>query len=147
MKMTLVPNGQVAQLIPALWPYLATSEEWTHGRAKVDDILRFILTGQMQLWVGHEDNEIYGHVITEVKAYPRCKMLVIQYCAGEATHMQYVEDQMYDLLDRFAKDAGCAGIEFVGRPGWRKSAGSHGYTVQSVTYQKFFKGAENGPAT
>jgi hypothetical protein len=147
MKMTLVPNGQVAQLIPALWPYLATSEEWTHGRAKVDDILRFILTGQMQLWVGHEDNEIYGHVITEVKAYPRCKMLVIQYCAGEANHMQYVEDQMYDLLDRFAKDAGCAGIEFVGRPGWRKSAGSHGYTVQSVTYQKFFKGAENGPAT
>jgi len=145
--MTLVPNGQVAQLIPALWPYLATSEEWTHGRAKVDDILRFILTGQMQLWVGHEDNEIYGHVITEVKAYPRCKMLVIQYCAGEANHMQYVEDQMYDLLDRFAKDAGCAGIEFVGRPGWRKSAGSHGYTVQSVTYQKFFKGAENGPAT
>ncbi len=147
MKMTLVPNGQVAQLIPALWPYLATSEEWTHGREKVDDILRFILTGQMQLWVGHEDNEIYGHVITEVKAYPRCKMLVIQYCAGEANHMQYVEDQMYDLLDRFAKDAGCAGIEFVGRPGWRKSAGSHGYTVQSVTYQKFFKGAENGPAT
>ncbi len=147
MKMTLVPNGQVAQLIPALWPYLATSEEWTHGRAKVDDILRFILTGQMQLWVGHEDNEIYGHVITEVKTYPRCKMLVIQYCAGEANHMQYVEDQMYDLLDRFAKDAGCAGIEFVGRPGWRKSAGSHGYTVQSVTYQKFFKGAENGPAT
>lgn len=147
MNMTLVPNGQVAQLIPALWPYLATSEEWTHGRAKVDDILRFILTGQMQLWVGHEDNEIYGHVITEVKAYPRCKMLVIQYCAGEANHMQYVEDQMYDLLDRFAKDAGCAGIEFVGRPGWRKSAGSHGYTVQSVTYQKFFKGAENGPAT
>jgi len=147
MKMTLVPNGQVAQLIPALWPYLSTSEEWTHGRGKVDDILRFILTGQMQLWVGHEDNEIYGHVITEVKAYPRCKMLVIQYCAGEANHMQYVEDQMYDLLDRFAKDAGCAGIEFVGRPGWRKSAGSHGYTVQSVTYQKFFKGAENGPAT
>jgi hypothetical protein len=147
MKMTLVPNGHVAQLIPALWPYLSKSEEWTHGRATVDDILRFILTGQMQLWVGHEDNEIYGHVITEVKAYPRCKMLVIQYCAGEANHMQYVEDQMYDLLDRFAKDAGCAGIEFVGRPGWRKSAGSHGYTVQSVTYQKFFKGAENGPAT
>ena len=147
MNMTLVPNGHVAQLIPALWPYLAKSEEWTHGRATVDDILRFILTGQMQLWIGHEGNEIYGHVITEVKAYPRCKMLVIQYCAGEANHMQYVEDQMYDLLDRFAKDAGCSGIEFVGRPGWRKSAGSHGYTVQSVTYQKFFKGAENGPAT
>lgn len=147
MKMTLVPNGHVAQLVPALWPYLATSEEWTGGRATVDDILRFILTGQMQLWIGHEESEIYGHVITEVKTYPRCKMLVVQYCAGEPNHMQYVEDEMYDLLDRFAKDAGCSGIEFVGRPGWRKSAGAHGYTMQSVTYQKFFKEAENGPAT
>lgn len=139
MRMSLIPPGTVAGVIPSLLPYLVKSQEWTRGRATVDDILRFVLNGQMQLWVGHDDNEIYGHVITEVKDYPRCKMLTVQYCAGEPNHMQYVEDEMYDLLDRFAKSAGCSGIEFVGRPGWRKSAGSHGYEVQSVTYQKFFK--------
>jgi hypothetical protein len=139
MRMSLIPPGTVAGVIPSLLPYLVKSQEWTRGRATVDDILRFVLTGQMQLWVGHDDNDIYGHVITEVKDYPRRKMLTVQYCAGESNHMQYVEEEMYDLLDRFAKDAGCSGIEFVGRPGWRKSAGSHGYEVQSVTYQKFFK--------
>jgi hypothetical protein len=44
-----------------------------------------------------------------------------------------------DLLDRFAKDAGCAGVEFVGRPGWRKQANKYGYSIQSVMYQKLFE--------
>jgi len=139
MRMSLIPPGTVAGVIPSLLPYLVKSQEWTRGRATVDDILRFVLNGQMQLWVGHDDNEIYGHVITEVKNYPQRKMLVVQYCAGEPNHMQYVDEEMFDLLDRFAKDAGCSGIEFVGRPGWRKQAGKYGFEVQSVMYQKFFK--------
>ena len=138
MRMTLIPPGSVAGVIPSLLPYLVKSQEWTRGRATVDDILRFVLTGQMHLWVGFDDEQIYGHVITEIKAYPRCKMLTVQYCAGEPNHMQYVEEEIFDLLDRFAKDAGCSGIEFVGRPGWKKSADAHGFEVQSVMYQKFF---------
>lgn len=139
MRASLVPPGMVSSVIPALLPYLAESEKWTRGRAKVDDILRFILNGQMQLWIGHEENTIYGHVVTEIKDYPQCKMLVVQYCAGESNHMQYVDDEIFDLLDRFAKDAGCAGVEFVGRPGWRKQADKYGFEVRSVMYQKFFK--------
>jgi hypothetical protein len=129
----------VSSVIPALLPYLAESEKWSKGRASVDDILRFVLNQQMQLWVVHEENTIYGHVVTEIKEYPRCKMLVVQYCAGEPNHMQYVDDEIFDLLDRFAKDAGCSGIEFVGRPGWRKQAEKYGFEVRSVMYQKFFK--------
>jgi len=139
MKVALIPPGMVAQTIPALLPYLTKSQEWTRGRATVDDILRFILTGQMQLWVGHEEGKIYGHVITEIKDYPQRRMLVVQYCALESHHMQYMDDEVSDLLDRFAKDAGCSGVEFVGRPGWRNQAAKYGFEVQSVMYQKFFK--------
>ena len=139
MNMTLVPPGKVVGTLPAIMPYLLESERWTGGRACVDDIARFILNGQMHLWVAHEDNTAYGHVITEVKQYPQSKFLTVQYCAGEPNHMQHVEDEMFDLLERFAHDAGCAGIEFVGRPGWRKSAAKYGYEMHSVTYQKLFK--------
>ena len=139
MRASLVPPGMVSSVIPALLPYLAESEKWSKGRASVDDILRFVLNQQMQLWIVHEENTIYGHVITEIKEYPRCKMLVVQYCAGEPDHMQYVDDEIFDLLDRFAKDTGCSGIEFVGRPGWRKQAEKYGFEVRSVMYQKFFK--------
>ena len=141
LEISLVPNGHISATIPGLLPYLAKSEEWTRGRSKVDDLLRFLLNGQMQLWVvfSQEENRIFGHVITEVKTYPQCKMLVVQYCAGEENHMQYCEDEMYNLLDRFAKDAGCSGIELIGRPGWGKHVKKRGYEVQSVMYQKFFK--------
>ena len=53
--------------------------------------------------------------------------------------MQYCEDRMYELLDKFAKDTECVGIELIGRPGWSKHVKKRGYEVQSVMYQKFFK--------
>ena len=139
MRIALIPPGMVADTIPQLLPYLKKSQEWTKGRVTVDNILKFVLDGQMQLWVGHEEGKIYGHVITEIKQYPQCRMLVVQYCAGEPSHMKHVDDEMFDLLDRFAMDAGCSGVEFVGRPGWRKQAEKYGFEVRSVMYQKFFK--------
>ena len=139
MRIALIPPGMVADTIPQLLPHLKTSQEWTKGRVTVDNILKFVLDGQMQLWVAHEEGKIYGHVITEIKQYPQCMMLVVQYSAGEPNHMKNVDDEMFDLLDRFAMDTGCSGIEFVGRPGWRKQAEKYGFEVRSVMYQKFFK--------
>jgi hypothetical protein len=56
--------------------------------------------------------------------------------------LKEAEELMQDIAARFAKDAGCAGIEFVGRPGWRATANKYGYEVQSVMYQKFFEVAK-----
>lgn len=139
MNISLVPAGGVSGVIPALLPHLNSSSRWTRGRATVDDILQMILSGQMQLWVAHDERNIFGHVITEIKAYPRCKMLTVQYCAMQSGALEQVEDVMQQIAERFAKDAGCAGIEFVGRPGWRATAKKYGYEVQSVMYQRFFE--------
>jgi hypothetical protein len=141
LEISLVPVGHVSSTIPGLLPYLAESAVWSKGRATVDDILRFILNGGMQLWVvfDTETKEIYGHLITEAKQYPQCKMLTIQYCAIKPNHMAHVEDRMQELAEKFAKDMGCNGIEFVGRPGWGKHMKKYGYDVQSVMYQRFFK--------
>ena len=123
MNISLVPYGAVSGVVPALLPFLTESQGWTRGRASVDDILRFILTGQMQLWAVHDEQSIYGHFITEIKQYPQCKLLAIQYCAMTPGTMECVEN---DKTALFAKDMGCAGIEFVGRPGWRKTANKYG---------------------
>jgi hypothetical protein len=139
MNMFLVPVGQVYTALTALMPYLEESAEWTKGRAGVDDLVRFVVSGQMQLWVVVDEDEILGHTITEIKQYPQCKMLVIQYCAMQTGTLEQIEDHMQNLATRFAKDAGCDGIEFIGRPGWRNTANKYRYTTQSVTYQKFFK--------
>lgn len=141
MKISLIPVGQVAGAIPALLPFLNESVEWARGRVVADDLLRFIINGHMQLWVVHEGNTARGHVITEIKQYPQCKMLTIQYCAMDPGTLAMIEDEMQHVAAKFAADAGCAGIEFVGRPGWRDTAKKYGYAVQSVMYQKFFEGA------
>jgi hypothetical protein len=139
MKISFVPIGQVIGVMPSLYPFLMQSSEWSRGRVTVDDIVRFVLNGQMNLWAVHEEDKGYGHIVTEVKQYPQCKMLAIQYCAMTPWTMERIEDDMQKLAERVAKDAGCVGIEFVGRSGWSKTSNKYGYTVQSVTYQKFFK--------
>lgn len=140
LSISLIPYGQISYMVAPLIKYLQKSEDWTKGRSSVDDIVRFVLTGQMQLWVVYEpeSQEIHGYVITEIKQYPQSKMFVIQYCAMEPNHMKYVDEVMHETADRFAKDAGCAGIEFFGRPGWEPHVKKRGYTVKTVVFEKFF---------
>ncbi len=58
MKIALVPVSQLMSVVPALMPYLEESAEWTRGRAIVEDIVRFLLNGQMHLWAVHKDNVV-----------------------------------------------------------------------------------------
>lgn len=140
LNISLVPYGQITYVVPSLIQYLNKSEYWAMGRVNIDDIIRFVLTGQMHLWAVFDptDNKIYGYVITEFKQYPQSKYLVIQYCAMEPNHMKFVEDLMHDTADRFARDSGCVGIEFFGRPGWEPHVKKRGYAVKTVVFEKHF---------
>ena len=139
-EISLVPYGKISYLIPALIRYLNESEMWAMGRASVDDIVRFALTGQMQLWAVYdiESNDIHGFVMTEVKQYPQKKMFVIQYCAMTPNHMKHIEDKMHETADKFAQEMGCQGIEFFGRPGWEPHVKKRGYSVKTVVFEKHF---------
>jgi hypothetical protein len=139
LEVSLVPYNHLADAIPYVLPYIKVSEEWTKGRSTATDLLSFIFSGRMQLWVVLDENNVYGHLITEVKQYRQCKMFVIQHCAMEPQTLALVEDQMQELAEKYAREAGCAGIEFVGRPGWSRSMKKYGYDVQSIMFQKFFK--------
>jgi len=141
LNISLIPYGGLSQAIMAIMPYLEESAVRSRGRSSVDDILKFLFTQQMVLWVVYDEetSEAHGHFITEVKQYPQSSMLVIQYAAMLPNHMEQIEDLMQDYAEKYARNAGCTGIEFVGRPGWKKHATKYGYQTQSVTYQKFFE--------
>lgn len=139
MNFSLVPFGNISLMMPYIAKYLHESEQWTKGRAQVDDIMAFIYSGQMNLWVVYNDkNEVFGHLVTEVKQYPRGKFLVVQYCAADPQSMKLVEDKVFDTLDAYAKDAGCIGVEFFGRPGWAPYAKKHGFTSRTTVFEKYF---------
>jgi hypothetical protein len=140
LDISLVPYGKISPLIPYLIRYLSESEHWAAGRANIDDIVRFALTGQMQLWAVYDQDtaDVHGFVMTEIKVYPQKKMFVIQYCAMTPHHMMHIEEKMHDVADKFAKDMGCHGIEFFGRPGWEPHVKKRGYTVKTVVFEKHF---------
>jgi len=142
MEITLVGPGQVSLVLPAILPFLSASATASGGRATVDDILRFVLNGKMQLWAVHDGGRICGHVVTEITHYPQCRMLTVQYTAMQPGTLASIEDVLQQTAHSYAQAAGCAGIEFVGRPGWAKTAKKHGYAVRSVMYQKFFEGSQ-----
>lgn len=141
LNITLLPPDWIDGLWDQLLPYMQETAYRSRGRVSVEDLKEFIHTGYMNVWAVYDEetNKVCGHFMTEVKQYPKMKMLVVQYAAMLPNHMEQIEDRMQVLAESFAKDAGCEGIEFVGRPGWKNHATKYGYTAQSVMYQKFFR--------
>ena len=137
---TLVPHGRISFLLPVLLENLAKSELWTKGRATIDDILTFLYTGQMNLWaIYSEDGKVHAFIITEIKQYPRCKMLISPYTAGDYGVIDAAEDITLTTLEQFAKDTGCSGIEAIGRIGWKSRAKKHGFLAATMVYEKYFE--------
>lgn len=137
-----VPRGILTEVVAQILPYLPKSEDWSLGRSKVDDIVGFLYSNQMHLiGVYNGDTQrMHGYVICEVKQYPQYKMLLMQYAAGEPGVMERVEEKMHQFVENFAKSAGCIGVEFVGRPGWKRTMLKHGYKADTIIYEKFFEG-------
>jgi len=140
LNISLVPYGLLSASLAKLGKYLEIAAKLTAGRCCVDDLVRLFITGQFSLWVVYdtEGNDLYGFFALEVKQYPQRKLLCIQHCVIEPNHMSALEQRMEDIATRYAKDNGCSGVEFVGRPGWRKYAKRGKYHSQSVVYQRFF---------
>lgn len=57
---------------------------------------------------------------TEIVNYPRKKICRLTLCAGEGLHRCR---DMFGLIERWAKQNGCQGLEAVGRKGWERFFG------------------------
>lgn len=145
LTISIVPNGMITQVIGGISKYLVTASELTRGRCSVDDLARFIYTGYYALWVflDEDTKAIVGFYVTEIKSYPQSRMLCVQHCVTEPGCLEDgFSVVMQDVLTRYAKDADCTGIEFVGRLGWKKKfTKEFGYTATNAVYQMFLEGA------
>lgn len=139
MNISLVPYGQITALVASTLQHIQVCSNLSNGRSSVDDIVRFLLTGRTHLWVIHDAEGIHGIIITEITEYPQKKLLTMQYCSMETGVLEVISEYMHTLMEQFAKDSGCAGVEYIGRAGWRATARKHGYNDSIVMYQKFFE--------
>jgi hypothetical protein len=133
MEVSMVPP----QLINTCWkqvePFMDKAAKYTYGRFTSDDIYDSVMEHDYQLWVAFDATVIKGAVVTNVMVYPKRKLLCMSFCGGY--DLKEWKEPMLSLLQRYAKDMGCDGIEATARAGWAKIFQSDGYKQNWVTFE------------
>jgi hypothetical protein len=107
--------------------------KYTYGRYTSDDIYDSVVEHDHHLWVAFDKTGIKGAVVTNIIVYPKRKLLAMAFCGGH--DLKEWKDPMLNLLQRFAKDMGCDGIESTARAGWAKIFSNDGYKQHWVTFE------------
>ena len=128
-----VPSNEVAKLWPKLFPHLRSAAEYSHGRYEPEDIVESVLSGESQLWIAFEGENIKGITTTKIAHYPRKTCLDMIFLGGE----DFFEwkDAMLEVLQRWARDCGCDAIESWGRPGFTRVFKDDGYKMLWQGYE------------
>lgn len=133
MQVTMIPREYVPDCWDDVKEHLAKSAEYTYGRYEVEDIFDAIMDYNHDLWVAFDENGIKGAVVTNFAHYPKKKYLNMVFCGGE--DLKEWKEPMLKILQHWAFDNHCDGIESTGRPGWAKVFASDGHKVVWHTYE------------
>ena len=128
--------------IPHIWVFaeklLKKSAKRSEGRTNTNDLFEECMAGTSSLWIVYEEEkfpELLGCGITQINHYPTgLKMLNIDHVAG--VHQEKWTKGALDVLERFAKDVNCDGIESLGRPGFWSWIKNDNWSRMAVAYQK-----------
>ena len=133
MKVSMVPREHVTDIWDAVRPHLKKAADYTYGRYEVDDILDCITDYDHTLWIAFDEKGIKGAVVTMMAQYPRKKYLDMVFTGG--VELESWKAQMLDLLQKWAFDNECSGIQSTGRPGWAKIFKADGHKPLWNTYE------------
>jgi len=112
--------------------------DFSTGRYDIISLRKEIDSGSQVLWLLYRgDNELIAAITTAVSAYPLKKLLNISFCGSndEGIWLKH-RDIIISTLETWAHEAGCDGIEVVGRAGWAKSLKPLGFKKTYTTMEK-----------
>ena len=132
--LTGVPRRHLDTLWPMVLPWLAAVEQRADGRETVADLRHWLEQGALQLWVWmEEDDSVTGVLITEIINQARARICRLRVCTGRDPKRWL---PFVSVIEAWAKEQGCQGMEPIGRPGWAKLLAPLGYRV---THQVMWK--------
>ena len=142
MIISLVPSEHVLDVWPAVADYIQNALEYTRGRYELEDVLERVKNGEFLLWIAFDGERIKGCVITDMMQYPRKKFLGCPFVTGD--EFASWKQPMFEMLQRFARDNNCEGLEATARPGWSRVFKDDGYEAMWQTFQLPAAGVNNG---
>jgi len=142
LEISIVPYGLLTQTVGSLMKYFTIAQNLTNGRSLTDDLVKLFYMGHYSLWVFYDvdTSSLVGFFAVEIKQYPQKRMLCVQHCTTEPGCLEDgYSKKLDDVLKQYAKANACAGVEFVGRLGWKKRWTKEcGYTADALVFQTFF---------
>ena len=133
MEVSMVPPQLVNTCWKQIEPFMEGAAKYTYGRFTSDDIYDSVTEHDYQLWVAFNETGIKGAIVTNIMVYPKRKLLCMSFCGGN--DLKEWKEPMLSLLQRYAKDMGCDGIEATARAGWAKIFLNDGYKQHWVTFE------------
>jgi len=133
MKLIEVPSLFAADFWPLARDLVDAACERSGGRYKVDDVLQFIMTDKMQLWIMMEDSVVYGVALAEIITFPHLRECRVLAATGHDVHKWA---HFIGRAEEWAKERGCTKLVAITRPGWEKIMKPFGYEKNHVQMEK-----------
>lgn len=132
MQLSLFPevlqDDSNRQALVALLPQLDKALAIGGNGYTIQDVLEECHDGSAQLWL--QDGAV---IVTRVNDYPTgIGELVFWIAAGEMQKVLALADHVYE----WGRRVGCSRAVFVGRKGWAKVLGEHGWNPKLTAYWK-----------
>lgn len=137
MKVSLVPLEHLDRVWPAAAVLLKPAMRLLHGRYDLDDVEQELHEGKLTLWIAFDaDGAIFAAALIRIVDYPKRRFARIEALGGKK--MNAWADSLLSVVESYARDLRCDGIEGSGRFGWKRVGAARGYKSTAVFLEKDF---------
>jgi hypothetical protein len=135
---SLIPPAHIESAWPSVEEYLLPAVERSNGRWTMEALKQWALQNEKQVWIVFDDDKtIHCVAVTQNVIYPASRMLSIEFLGG--TGLNQWAFKLLDVLNNWAKDSGCNGIEATARIGFWKWLEKDGFDKAYTVFEKRFE--------
>ena len=117
----LPPLDELARRWCSVEPFLKRATDRT-GCYEPIDLLYLTMQGSVAIWVVEVGGEIAAAIATELRQYPRRRILEVMYGGGDG--MPHWIKPLVAAIDEYARHLKCTHVACLGRPGWARAWGA-----------------------
>jgi hypothetical protein len=136
IKISAVPPEMVDDYWDVAFRLFSKSFEYSSMKISPEDVYEDVMRGNQSLWLVFEEEpfEVIGAFTIRVKTYPAGAALAGEHLGGE--RLAEWADQLFQIMEQYARDLGIKHLELVGRRGWEKILKPKGWKANLVIFEK-----------
>jgi|TARA_R110000822_G_scaffold1584_1_gene7342 spore cortex formation protein SpoVR/YcgB (stage V sporulation) len=138
MTVSFIPKEVLSVVARDVERFLEPAINLSGGRDSMSSVWKSLLADQSQLWMAFEDedNKPKGALVTRIEQYPLKKMINYLYIGGD--DLKEWHQDMLAIVEKFAREKDCQGMELVGRKGWDRFLKECGWKAKHIICERFF---------